>query len=143
MKLWEQFASVMATSVVHNMFKYPVVLQDWLRYREAEDTQGTVVIRLYRNKIGFLKINLINCRCLVHLFISPFSFVPFLVPFFLSSIHLCIIPSSIFSLPSLQPQILPFIVFHSYPFILSYISSSDKILPPPPPGKILIYFHFL
>jgi hypothetical protein len=28
-ELWKRFASVMAVSVVHNMFKYPVVLQDW------------------------------------------------------------------------------------------------------------------
>ncbi|CAB4019487.1 5 -methylthioadenosine S-adenosylhomocysteine nucleosidase-like isoform X16 [Paramuricea clavata] len=38
--LWNRFASVMATSVVHNTFKYPTVLKGWPHYKEAKDTQG-------------------------------------------------------------------------------------------------------
>ncbi|CAB4042935.1 5 -methylthioadenosine S-adenosylhomocysteine nucleosidase-like isoform X1 [Paramuricea clavata] len=38
--LWKQFASVMATSVVHNTFKCPIVLQDWPHCKESEDIQS-------------------------------------------------------------------------------------------------------
>ena len=31
-KLWQPFASAMAASVVYNMFKYPVVPEDWRHY---------------------------------------------------------------------------------------------------------------
>jgi hypothetical protein len=34
---WKRFASVMAASVVHNMFKNPVVLLEWHNHREADD----------------------------------------------------------------------------------------------------------
>jgi hypothetical protein len=40
-ELWKGFASVMAVSVVHNMFKHSFVLQNWPHYREAEDTKGS------------------------------------------------------------------------------------------------------
>ena len=40
-KLWKQFASIMATSVVHNMFKYSDVLEDWPNYKEVQVTKGT------------------------------------------------------------------------------------------------------
>ena len=33
---WQQFASVMAASVVYNIFKNPVVLKDWLRCKVNE-----------------------------------------------------------------------------------------------------------
>jgi hypothetical protein len=39
-ELWKPFSSAMAASVEQNMFKY-VALQDWFRYREAEDTKGS------------------------------------------------------------------------------------------------------
>jgi hypothetical protein len=40
-ELWTRFSSAMAASVVHNIFKYPVVLEGWHRYRQAEDTNGS------------------------------------------------------------------------------------------------------
>jgi hypothetical protein len=33
---WQRFASVMAASVVYNMFKHPAVLKDWPRYKVSE-----------------------------------------------------------------------------------------------------------
>jgi hypothetical protein len=38
---WKRFSSAMAASVVHNIFKYPLLLEGWRRYREAEDTNGS------------------------------------------------------------------------------------------------------
>ena len=32
---WQPFASAMAASVVHNMFKYPDVIQQWPHYAKA------------------------------------------------------------------------------------------------------------
>jgi hypothetical protein len=39
-KLWQSFASTMAVSVVYNIFKYPVVLEDWPRNKETQDAKG-------------------------------------------------------------------------------------------------------
>ena len=33
---WQPFASVMAASVVHNMFKYPDVIKQWPHYKNAQ-----------------------------------------------------------------------------------------------------------
>ena len=33
---WQQFASAMAASVFHNMFKYPAVLQNWPHYTSGD-----------------------------------------------------------------------------------------------------------
>jgi hypothetical protein len=32
---WQQFATAMAASVVHNMFKYPDVIKQWPHYKKA------------------------------------------------------------------------------------------------------------
>jgi hypothetical protein len=37
---WQSFASTMAASVVYNMFKYPVVLEDWPRDKETQGAKG-------------------------------------------------------------------------------------------------------
>ena len=33
---WQRFATVMAASVVYNMFKHPAVLKDWPRCKDTE-----------------------------------------------------------------------------------------------------------
>ena len=33
---WQRFSSVMAASIVHNIFKYPDVIQDWNHYKNAQ-----------------------------------------------------------------------------------------------------------
>jgi nucleoside phosphorylase len=38
-KHWQPFSSAMAASVVYNMFKYPVVLEDWPHYK-PNDVEG-------------------------------------------------------------------------------------------------------
>jgi hypothetical protein len=37
---WQIFASTMAASVVYNMFKYSVVLEDWPHNKETQDAKG-------------------------------------------------------------------------------------------------------
>lgn len=42
---WQPFASAMAASVVHHMFKDPRVLNGWRRHKETGDTKGSYSFR--------------------------------------------------------------------------------------------------
>ncbi len=50
---WQTFASAMAASVVHNMFKYPDVIQRWKHYEKPVQGTSTMTGNVYRKSVLF------------------------------------------------------------------------------------------
>ena len=53
---WQRFSSTMAASVVYNMFKYPVVLEDW-PHNEMQDAEGNYSLLLNYKCLAFFTVN--------------------------------------------------------------------------------------
>ena len=53
---WQIFASTMAASVVYNMLKYPVVLEDW-PHNETQDVKGSYSLLLNYKCLAFFTVN--------------------------------------------------------------------------------------